>query len=77
MPDKYHTKWEHRNFVTDISIFMGQQQTFHFLSSMAFDLDDAIRMLEWIEPLPAICLQLALMKRKLFYLKMANTIGSM
>lgn len=77
MPDKYHTEWQFRNFVTDIRIFKGQQQTFHFLSGMASDLDNAIEMLEGIKRLSVMCLQLELMKRKVFYLKTANSVGSL
>lgn len=77
MADKYHNEWMIRNIVTDARIFKGQMRTFKFLSSIADDLDDAIGMLEGIEQLPTICLQLDLMKQKLYYLKMANTIASL
>lgn len=77
MADKYHTEWEYRDFATDVRIFRGQERAFDFLGDMAHGLDDAIGMLEGIEHLPAICLQLELLKRKTFYLKMANSIGNL
>lgn len=77
MPDKYHTEWEHRDFVTDIRIYKAQSRAFYFLGDMAHDLDDAIGMLEGIEPFPTICLQLELLKRKCYYLDMANGIGNL
>lgn len=77
MSDKYHTEWEYRDFATDVRIFRGLYRAFVFLGDMAHGLDDAIGMLEGIEHLPAICLQLELLKRKTFYLKMANSIGDL
>lgn len=75
MADKYHNEWIIRDIVTDARIFHGQSRAFRFLSDMADDLDGAIEMLEGIRSLPAIGLQLEIMKRKLFYLKTANEIG--
>lgn len=75
MADKYHTEWTYRDFATGLRIFKAQERTFKFLSSMAYDLDDAIGMLEGIEQLPALGLQLELMKQKLYYLEKANEIG--
>lgn len=77
MADKYHTEWEYRDFATDVRIFRGQERAFDFLGDMAHGLDDAIGMLEGIEQLPALDLQLELLKRKRFYLKMANSIGDL
>lgn len=77
MADKYHTEWNYRDFATDVRIFRGQQRAFDFLGDMAHDLDDAIGMLEGIEQLPAICLQLEMLKRKCYYLDMANRIGDL
>lgn len=77
MADKYHNEWIIRDIVTDARIFKAQSRAFHFLSDMAFDLDDAIETLEGVEHLPAKCLQLELLKRKTFYLKMANSIGNL
>lgn len=77
MADKYHTEWEYRYFATDVRIFRGQERTFDFFGVMAHDLDDAIGMLEGIEHLPAICLQLELLKRQCYYLDMANGIGNL
>lgn len=75
MADKYHNEWIIRDIVTDARIFHGQSRAFRFLSDMAYDLDDAIGMLEGIEQIPALSLQLELMKQKLYYLKTANEIG--
>lgn len=77
MADKYHAEWTYRDFATGLRIFKAQERTFKFLASMAHDLDDAIGMLEGIEQLPAICLQLELLKRKHYYLDMANGIGDL
>ena len=77
MADKYHTEWSFRDFATDVRIFKAQWRTLKFLSSIAYDLDDAIAMLEGVEHLPAMCLQLELLKRMRFYLKMANSIGNL
>ncbi len=74
MADKYHTEWKYRDFATDVRIFKAQARAFHFLGDMAYDLDGAIEMLVGIEQLPALDLQLELLKRRLFYLKMANSI---
>ena len=77
MADKYHTEWNYRDFATDVRIFKTQSRAFHFLADMAYDLDDAIVMLEGVEHLPAKCLQLELLRRKRFYLEMANSIGDL
>ncbi len=77
MADKYHTEWNYRDFATDVRIFMAQLRAFHFLGDVAYDLDNAIGMLEGIKQLPALDLQLELLKRKRFYLKMANSIGDL
>ena len=77
MADKYHTEWNFRDFATDVRIFMGRACAFRFLGDMAHDLDDAIEMLEGAEHLPAKCLQLELLKRKGYYLDMANGIGDL
>lgn len=77
MADKYHTEWNYQDFATDVRIFMGQVYAFKFLGAMAHDLDDAIEMLEGVEHLPAKCLQLELLRRKRFYLKMASSIGNL
>ena len=77
MADKYHNEWIIRDIVTDVRIFKAQSRAFYFLGDMAHDLDDAIGMLEGIEHLPAICLQLELLKRKSYYLDMANGIGNL
>lgn len=74
MADKYHTEWNFRDFATDVRIFKARARAFHFLGDMASDLDDAIEMLEGIEQLPALVLQLELLKRKRFYLKTANSV---
>lgn len=77
MADKYHNEWIIRDIVTDARIFHGQSRALRFLSDMAYDLDDAIGMLEGVRSLPAIDLQLDLLERKLFYLKTANGIGDL
>ena len=77
MADKYHTEWKYRDFATEVRIFRGQERAFNFLGDMAHDLDDAIGMLEGIEHLSAMCLQLELLKRKCYYLDMANGIGNL
>lgn len=77
MADKYHTEWNYRDFATDVRIFRGQERAFNFLCDKAHNLNDAIGMLEGVEHLPAMFLQLELLKRKTFYLKMANSIGDL
>lgn len=77
MVDKSHNEWNYRDFDTDVRIFMGQACAFKFLGDMAHDLDGAIEMLEGAEHLPAMCLQLELLKRKRYYLDMANEIGNL
>lgn len=75
MADKYHNEWIIRDIVTDVRIFKAQSRAFCFLSGMAFDLDSSIEMLKGIEKIPALNVQIELMKKKLLYLKMANEIG--
>lgn len=75
MPDKYHNEWIIRDIATECRIVKGQIRAFKFLSGMADDLDDAIEMLEGIENISAIDLHLELLKRKCFYLHMANGVG--
>ena len=77
MPDKYHNEWIIRNIVKEYRIVKAQLRTFRFLSDMAYGLDNAIEMLAESRHLPAMLLQLDLMKRKYFYLVMANSIGSL
>lgn len=75
MADKYHNEWIIRDIVTDARIFKAQSRAFHFLSDMAYDLDNSIEILEGIECLSTICLQVELLERKCFYLRTANSIG--
>lgn len=75
MVDKYHNEWIIRDMVADVRIFRTQSSAFHFLSDMAYDLDNSIEMLEGIECLSTVCLQVELLERKCFYLRMANAIG--
>lgn len=75
MGDKYHNEWIIRDIVTDARIFKAQSRAFHFLSDMAYDLDNSIEILEGIECLSTICLQVELLKRKCLYLHTANSIG--
>lgn len=75
MPDKYHNEWIIQDIVKDSRIFRAQSSAFSFLSSMAFDLDNAIDMLEGIEEISVLRLQIDLMKEKILYLKMANGIA--
>lgn len=75
MADKYHNEWIIQDIVKDSLIFRAQSSAFSFLSSMAFDLDNAIDMLEGIEEIYVLRLQIDLMKEKILYLKMANGIG--
>lgn len=75
MGDKYHNEWIIRDIVTDARIFKAQSRAFHFLSDMAYDLDNSIEILEGIECLSTICLQVELLKRKCIYLHTANSIG--
>lgn len=74
MPDKYHNEWIIQDIVKDSRIFRAQSSVFSFLSSMAFDLDNAIDILEGIEEISVLRLQIDLMKEKILYLKMANGI---
>lgn len=75
MGDKYHNEWIIHDIVKDARIFKAQSRAFHFLSDMAYDLDNSIEILEGIECLSTICLQVELLKRKCFYLRTANSIG--
>lgn len=75
MVDKYHNEWIIRDMVTDARIFKAQLRAFHFLSDMAYDLDNSIEMLEGIECLSTICLQTEFLERVCFYLRTANGIG--
>lgn len=75
MPDKYHNEWVIRDIVTDARIVKSQIRSFDFLSSMAFDLDISIEMLEGIGKISVMDTQIGIMKKKLLYLKMANGIG--
>lgn len=75
MADKYHNEWIIRDIVTDVRIFKAQSRAFCFLSGMAFDLDSSIETLKGVEKIPALNVQIELMKKKLLYLKMANEIG--
>lgn len=77
MADKCHNEWIVRDIVTEYRIFKAQLRAFRFLSDMAYDLDDAIGMLEGVRSLPTINLHIELMKRKVFYLKTANGIGDL
>lgn len=63
--------------IEDMKQGMAQLRAFHFLADMAYDLDGVIGTLDGIEQLPALDLQLELLKRKRFYLKMANSIGDL
>ena len=76
MTDKYHNEWIIRDIVTDERIFKAQSIAFCFLSGMAFDLDNSIKMLEGMEKISVLNVQIELMKKKLLYLKMANEIGN-
>lgn len=75
MADKYHNEWIIRDIVTDARIVRGQISSFRFLSDMACIFDSTIEMLEGIRQIPVMLRQLDLMKRKCFYLEMANSIG--
>lgn len=75
MADKYHNEWIIREMSKEYRIFKSQSRAFHFLSDIAYDLDSSIEMLEGIECLSIMCLQVELLERKCFYLRMANGIG--
>ena len=77
MPDKYHNEWVIRDMSTYVRIFKAQSLAFHFLSDMAYDIDNSIEMLNGIRQIPIMLMQLELLKRKCFYLKLANCIGEM
>lgn len=75
MADKYHNEWIIQNIVTNTRIVNSQINSFRFLSSMANVFDSTIEMLEGSRQIPVMLRQLDLMKRKCFYLEMANGIG--
>lgn len=75
MADKYHNEWIIHDIVTDTRIVNSQISSFRFLSSMACIFDSTIEMLEGSRQIPIMLRQLDLMKRKCFYLEMANGIG--
>ena len=75
MVDKYHNEWIIRDMVADARILKAQSRAFHFLSDLAYGLDNSIEMLEGIECLSTICLQVELLKRQCLYLRTANSIG--
>lgn len=74
--DKYHKEWIIHDIKTDAYIVNSQINSFRFLSDMAHVLDNAIKMLEGIKQVTVMARKLDLMKRKCFYLEMANEIGS-
>ena len=75
MADKHHNEWIIRDIVTDARIVKSQISSFRFLSDMAYIFDSSIEMLEGIKQIPVMARQLDLMRRKCFYLEMANSIG--
>lgn len=75
MADKFHNEWIIQDVVTNTRIVNSQISSFRFLSSMAYIFDSTIEMLEGIRQIPVMLRQLDLMKRKCFYLEMANGIG--
>lgn len=75
MADKHHNEWIIQDMVTDARIVHGQIRSFRFLCDMADVFDSAIEMLKGIKQIPVMARQLDLMKRKCFYLEMANSIG--
>lgn len=75
MADKHHNEWIIQDIVTDVRIVQSQIISFRFLSDMADTFDSAIKTLEGITQIPAMSSQIDLMKRKCFYLEMANSIG--
>ena len=75
MADKYHNEWIIQDIVTDVRILKSQIISFRFLPDMAHVFDSTIEMLEGIKQIPVMARQLDLMKRKCFYLEMANSIG--
>lgn len=75
MADKYRNEWIMKDIVTEYRIVKAQLGTFRFLSDIAYDLNNAIEMLEGNRHLPAMLLQLDLMNKKCFYLALANSIG--
>lgn len=46
IPDKYHTEWVIRDMKIDVRIFKAQSLAFHFLSDMAYDLDNSIEIVK-------------------------------
>ena len=77
MADKYHNEWVIRDIVTEYRIVNSQISSFNFLSDMAHILDSSIEMLKGIKQITVMLRQIDLMKRKCFYLEMANSIGSL
>lgn len=77
MTDKHHSAWILREIATEYRIVKAQLRTFRFLSDMAYDLNNAIEMLEGARHLSAMLLQLALMNKKCSYLAMANSIENL
>lgn len=75
MADKYHNEWIMKDIVTEYRIVKAQLGTFRFLSDMAYVFDSSIEMLEGINQISVMARQLDLMRRKCFYLEMANSIG--
>ena len=75
MADKYHNEWIIRDIVTEHRIVNSQIDSFRFLSDMAHIFDSTIEMLKGSRQIPVMLRQLDLMKRKCFYLEMANSIG--
>lgn len=75
MADKYHNEWIIQDMVTNTRIVNSQISSFRFLSSMAYIFDSTIEMLEGSRQIPVMLRQLDLMKRKCFYLEMANGIA--
>lgn len=75
MSDKCHNEWIIRDIATEYHIVKAQLSSFRFLSDMAHVFDSSIEMLEGIKQIPVMARQLDLMRRKCFYLEMANSIG--
>lgn len=75
MADKYHNEWLIQDIAKEYRVVKAQLSSFRFLSDMAHVFDSSIEMLEGINQLPVMARQLDLMRRKCFYLEMANSIG--
>ena len=75
MADKYHNEWVIRDIVTEYHIVNSQITSLNFLSDMAHIFDSSIEMLKGIKQITVMLRQIDLMKRKCFYLEMANSIG--